>query len=203
VHRDHENRPGRPATRHARRLPYAGSQEPGRVAAQCPGRPLRRQGHPKRSFLTAPQKGSSGPTLERPSLCRPSGPDDKGQAGGQALQARSEPPRARAPALIRKTVPRSHTKSGESRPEILGAYIRNQSIIASWLPKDDPPIVVVPERDRDKPDGLTCGCPKLSTTRGRRIGLFSNEIDNLPDRIDETVVCRVLFQFVQDVISVR
>jgi hypothetical protein len=36
------------------------------------------------SFLTAPQKGSSGPTLERRSLCRPSGPDGKGQAGGQA-----------------------------------------------------------------------------------------------------------------------
>ena len=38
----------------------------------------------RRSFLTASQKGSSGPTLERRSLCRPSGPDGKGQARGQA-----------------------------------------------------------------------------------------------------------------------
>ena len=37
-----------------------------------------------RSFLTASQKGSSGPTLERRSLCRPSGPDGEGQARGQA-----------------------------------------------------------------------------------------------------------------------
>jgi hypothetical protein len=38
----------------------------------------------RRSFLTASQKGSSGPTLERRSLCRPSGPDGEGQARGQA-----------------------------------------------------------------------------------------------------------------------
>jgi hypothetical protein len=44
-----------------------------------------------RSFLTASQKGSSGPTLERRSLCRPSGPDGKGQARGQAPDARGEP----------------------------------------------------------------------------------------------------------------
>jgi hypothetical protein len=37
-----------------------------------------------RSFLTASQKRSSGPTLERRSLCRPSGPDGEGQARGQA-----------------------------------------------------------------------------------------------------------------------
>jgi hypothetical protein len=41
-----------------------------------------------RSFLTASQKGSSGPTLERRSLCRPSGPDGEGQARGQARNAR-------------------------------------------------------------------------------------------------------------------
>jgi hypothetical protein len=45
-----------------------------------------------RSFLTASQKGSSGPTLERRSLCRPSGPDGKGQARGQARYTRDEPP---------------------------------------------------------------------------------------------------------------
>ena len=44
-----------------------------------------------RSFLTASQKGSSGPTLERRSLCRPSGPDGEGQARGQARNARGEP----------------------------------------------------------------------------------------------------------------
>jgi len=38
----------------------------------------------RRSFLTASQKLSSGPTLERWSLCRPSGPDGEDQAGGQA-----------------------------------------------------------------------------------------------------------------------
>ena len=43
-----------------------------------------------RSFLTASQKGSSGPTLERRSLCRPSGPDGEGQAKGQARRARGE-----------------------------------------------------------------------------------------------------------------
>jgi hypothetical protein len=45
-----------------------------------------------RSFLTASQKGSSGPTLECRSLCRPSGPDGEGQARGQARSARGEPP---------------------------------------------------------------------------------------------------------------
>ena len=45
-----------------------------------------------RSFLTASQKGSSGPTPERWSLCRPSGPDGEGQARGQARTARGEPP---------------------------------------------------------------------------------------------------------------
>jgi hypothetical protein len=39
-----------------------------------------------RSFLTASQKGSWGPTLERWSLCRPGGPDGEGQARGQALK---------------------------------------------------------------------------------------------------------------------
>ena len=43
-----------------------------------------------RSVLTASQKGSSGPTLERRS--RPSGPNGEGQARGQARNARSEPP---------------------------------------------------------------------------------------------------------------
>jgi hypothetical protein len=46
----------------------------------------------RRSFLTASQKGSSGPALERRSLCRPSGPDGGGQARGQARSARGEPP---------------------------------------------------------------------------------------------------------------
>jgi hypothetical protein len=41
-------------------------------------------------FKTAPQKRSPGPTLERRSLCRPSGPDGEGQAGGQARSARGE-----------------------------------------------------------------------------------------------------------------
>ena len=45
----------------------------------------------RRSFLTASQKGSSGPTLERRSLCRPSGPDGEGQARGQARNARGAP----------------------------------------------------------------------------------------------------------------
>jgi hypothetical protein len=44
-----------------------------------------------RSFLTASQKVSSGPTLERRSLYRPSGPDGKGQARGQARNARGKP----------------------------------------------------------------------------------------------------------------
>ena len=44
----------------------------------------------RRSFLTASQKGSSGPTLERRSLCRPSGPDGEGQARGQARNARGD-----------------------------------------------------------------------------------------------------------------
>ena len=44
-----------------------------------------------RSFVTASQKGSSGPTLERRSLCRPSGPDGEGQARGQARYARGAP----------------------------------------------------------------------------------------------------------------
>ena len=47
----------------------------------------------RRSFLTAPQKRSPGPTLERRSLCQPSGPDGEGQAGGQARNARGEPQR--------------------------------------------------------------------------------------------------------------
>jgi hypothetical protein len=43
----------------------------------------------RRSFLTASQKRSSGPTLEhRRYLCRPSGPDGEGQARGQARSAR-------------------------------------------------------------------------------------------------------------------
>jgi hypothetical protein len=46
----------------------------------------------RRSFLAASQKGSSGPALERRSLCRPSGPDGEGQARGQARQAHGEPP---------------------------------------------------------------------------------------------------------------
>jgi hypothetical protein len=47
----------------------------------------------RRSFLTASQKRSPGPALERRSLYRPSGPDGKGQAKGQAPNARGEPPR--------------------------------------------------------------------------------------------------------------
>ena len=82
-------RPSR--SRRVRRSPYERSQPPGRNAAHCPGRPLQRQRH-LRSFLTASQKGSSGPTLERRSLCRPSGPDGEGQARGQARNARGEPP---------------------------------------------------------------------------------------------------------------
>ena len=54
----------------------------------------------RRSFLTAPQKGSPGPTLERRSLCRPGGPDDEGQAKGQARSARGKLLR---PASIGKT----------------------------------------------------------------------------------------------------
>jgi hypothetical protein len=79
-----------------------------RSAARCAGR--RAKGHrdwagtprivrggpssvkgTRRSFLPAPQKGSSGPTLERRSLCRPYGPDSKGQARCLALEARGEP----------------------------------------------------------------------------------------------------------------
>jgi hypothetical protein len=62
----------------------------GRNAAHCPGRPLRPQGHPKilsnrsaeRIFRTHPC---------RRSLWRPSGPDGKGQATGQAQNTRGEP----------------------------------------------------------------------------------------------------------------
>ena len=46
----------------------------------------------RRSFLTASQKRSSGPVLERWSLCQPSGPDGEGQARGQARSARGESP---------------------------------------------------------------------------------------------------------------
>ena len=49
-----------------------------------------------RSFLTASQKGSSGPTLERRSLCRPSGPDGKGQAKGQARKRAANLPQEEA-----------------------------------------------------------------------------------------------------------
>src|SRR5262249_43342643 len=44
----------------------------------------------RRSFLTASQKRSPGPALERRSLCRPYGPDGEGQARGQAREARGE-----------------------------------------------------------------------------------------------------------------
>jgi hypothetical protein len=87
----HTSRARPSCSRRVRRSPYERSQPPGRNAAHCPGRPLQRQRHP-RSFLTASQKGSSGPTLERRSLCRPSGPDGEGQARGQARNARGEPP---------------------------------------------------------------------------------------------------------------
>jgi hypothetical protein len=66
-----------------RRSPCERSQPPGRNAALGPSSV---KGTP-RSFLTASQKGSSGPTLERRSLCGPSGPDAEGQAGS----ARGEP----------------------------------------------------------------------------------------------------------------
>ena len=46
----------------------------------------------RRSFPTASQKRSSGPTLERWSLYRPRGPDGEGQARGQARSTRGEPP---------------------------------------------------------------------------------------------------------------
>jgi hypothetical protein len=82
-------RPSR--SRRVRRSPCERSQPPGRNAAHCPGRPSSVKGNP-RSFLSASQKGSSGPALERRSLCRPSGPDGEGQARGQARSARGEPP---------------------------------------------------------------------------------------------------------------
>ena len=86
----HDTSRARPSrSRRVRRSPCERSQPPGRNAAHCPGRPLQRQGHPK--ILTASQKGSSGPTLERRSLCRPSGPDGEGQARGQARNARGKP----------------------------------------------------------------------------------------------------------------
>jgi hypothetical protein len=74
-----------------------GPRRPGRNAAHCPGWPLQRQGHPKIVSKTASQKRSSGPTLERRSLCQPSGPDGEGQAKGQA--------RRRAANLCRSTTP--------------------------------------------------------------------------------------------------
>ena len=60
-----------------------------------------------RSFLTASQKGSSGPALERGSLCRPSGPDGEGRARGQARSARGEPPHpeSRGKSVILTEVP--------------------------------------------------------------------------------------------------
>jgi hypothetical protein len=69
------------------------SRSPGRNAAHCPGRPLHPQGHPKiLSNRSAESIFGTHPCAR--SLCRPSGPGGKGQARGQALNARGEPPRA-------------------------------------------------------------------------------------------------------------
>ena len=102
---------GTPVTRPCRSPPY-GPMPRQRTRARpsaCAGRDRVRKGHSHRdgtprivqigpssvkgaprSFLTASQKGSSGPTLERRSLCRPSRPDGKGQAEGQAQDARGK-----------------------------------------------------------------------------------------------------------------
>jgi hypothetical protein len=72
--------------RRARRLPCEGHRDGAGSPRIVRSGPSSVKGT-RRSFLTASQKGSPGPTLERWSLCRPSGPDGKGQAGGQALEA--------------------------------------------------------------------------------------------------------------------
>jgi hypothetical protein len=97
--RNRGNWPGRPPRQACRLLGERYSTEAG-TPRVVRGGPSSVKGT-RRSFLTAPQKGPSGPALER-CLCRPFGPDGKGQAGGQALQARDEPPQA-DPAPIGST----------------------------------------------------------------------------------------------------
>jgi hypothetical protein len=77
------------------------SQPAGRNAAHCLGWPLQRQGRASGASL-APQ----AQTLERRSLCQPSGPDGEGQARGQARSARGEPPRARSHLVAKTEKPR-------------------------------------------------------------------------------------------------
>jgi hypothetical protein len=78
--------------RQVRQSPDESHEDQGRNAAHCPGRPLHPQGHPKiLSDRSAESIFRTHPCAR--SLCRPSGPDGEGQAGGQAPKARGEPPR--------------------------------------------------------------------------------------------------------------
>jgi hypothetical protein len=107
----------------ARVAPSPGkSRSAGRNAAHCPGRPLHPQGHPKilsnrcaeRIFRTHPCTRS---------LWRPSGPDGKGQARGQA-PGRAPNPHIDAPqpaldsesldGVARWIVPISYPKGGST-----------------------------------------------------------------------------------------
>ena len=90
--------PAVPAVSRCRARQLHGQAEASRRVRRSPGECHRhRAGTPRivragpssvkgtpRSFLTASQKRSSGPALERRSLCQPSGPDGEGQARGQA-----------------------------------------------------------------------------------------------------------------------
>ncbi len=83
---------GRHASRRVRRTPGESHRHRAGTPRIVRGGPSVVKGT-RRSFLTASQKRSPGPTLERRSLCRPGGPDGEGQARGQARNARGEPPR--------------------------------------------------------------------------------------------------------------
>ena len=63
------------------------SRRRGRNAAHCPGRPLR----PQRCFAFRCAGTRLRRAIDPGDLCRPSGPDGKGQARGQARQPRGEP----------------------------------------------------------------------------------------------------------------
>jgi hypothetical protein len=68
---------------------------PGRNAAHCPGRPLRRQG---RACGASPRRWAQAPTPDPGDLCRPSGPVGEGQAEGQAQKRATNLPRRAMPS---------------------------------------------------------------------------------------------------------
>lgn len=85
-----------------------------------------------------------------------------------------------------------------SRTEVFWAYVRNQHVISARLPEEHPLLIIMAYGNRHQPHRVTLGCPECPPTSSRTSRVLCDEVNNVPDRIYQTVVLGVRFKFVQD-----